>query len=194
MVRTVRILAVGALALLLVAVGVACGDGGDEASPTATPSVAATGTKENRPPRPGSQTPGTAEATRAARPTLPPGTVQPTIPALPTPIPEGKGPTPPASATVDRMPVVCDKPPCTMPLRISWQDSSNDEEGFKIYAQVKRECTGPWLSTVVATVEKNVTRYEGRDPVGTNACEFRFGVSAFGASGESAVTWAVIAY
>jgi hypothetical protein len=64
------------------------------------------------------------------------------------------------------------------PMTLSWQDTSENEEGFRIYRVINNE------KQFVAQVGPNVTQYADADaPLG--AC---YVVTAFNAAGESPAT------
>jgi fibronectin type 3 domain-containing protein len=64
------------------------------------------------------------------------------------------------------------------PLNLSWKDTSDNEDGFRIYRITSEG------KTKVAEVGANVTTYTDKQP-GRNAC---YAVTAFNAAGESPVS------
>ena len=95
------------------------------------------------------------------------------------PQPAREAPAPPAS--VQTIPIFAGGGPARQ-LQATWQDRSNNEDGFKIY----RELVNSRQVLIVTTVPANTTTYTW-----PRLCEdlCRFGVSAFNSAGESSITW-----
>lgn len=144
---------------------VACGDDDDSStpSPTAVATETAPADPSATPPADDAETPPAATATPPATsgaPAAPSGLqIEGELPDLNTPVPPGQG-------ELGR-------------ITLSWQDNSDNEDGFRIF----QECEGE-VSTL-ADVPADTT---SQGPLG--ACRpGRVGVAAFNAQGISEIVW-----